>query len=149
MVFDGGGFVNQCGRMLHESPRWQDGYSCAVVDLDRASRQRRENSTWRTDRENFLRGARPVAEITSQFKAFINLPSYAYPFPAARNFFLPADTTQPSLREQFFDDLTEAFSVGIEGYYRKTRAFRCLGDSYRLQHSRRKRTPPTERAAGV
>jgi len=127
LVFDGGGFVNQCGRMLHEASRWQDGYSCAMIDLDRASRQRRENSTWRADRENFLRGTQPVREIISQVKAPVNSPSYAYPFPATRNFFLPPDTTQPSLREQFFDDLTEAFTVGIEGYYRKTKAFRCLG----------------------
>ena len=127
LVFDGGGFVNQCGRMLHEAPRWQDGYSCAVVDLDRASRQRRENSTWRTDRESYLRSTQPVKEMTCQVKALVNFPSYSYPVPATRNFFLPPDNIQPSPRQQFFDDLTEAFTVGIEGYYRKTKAFRCLG----------------------
>src|SRR5262249_20402228 len=51
LVFDGGGFVAQNGRLLHEAPRFREGVSAATVDLDRTARLRLENTTWRTDQE--------------------------------------------------------------------------------------------------
>jgi NAD+ synthase (glutamine-hydrolysing) len=49
LIFDGGGFVFQNGRPMLEAERWVEGWSSAVVDLDRTVRLRTESTTWRTD----------------------------------------------------------------------------------------------------
>src|SRR5215207_6149621 len=49
LIFDGGGYVCQNGRVLLESPRFAPGWWRQVVDLDRTSRLRAENTTWRDD----------------------------------------------------------------------------------------------------
>ena len=58
LIYDGGGFVFQNGRLVLEAPRFAEGWWSAVVDLDRTRRLRMENTTWRTDCEAFrLRAA--------------------------------------------------------------------------------------------
>src|SRR4029077_1601996 len=60
LVFDGGGFVNQNGRPVLDAPRFREGWSAAVIDLDRTPRCRREATTWRADLEDFRRAERSV-----------------------------------------------------------------------------------------
>jgi NAD+ synthase (glutamine-hydrolysing) len=49
LIYDGGGLVFQNGRLVLDAPRFREGWTSAVVDLDRTSRLRMENTTWRTD----------------------------------------------------------------------------------------------------
>ena len=42
LVFDGGGYVAQNGRLVHSAPRFVEGVSAVTVDLDRTTRLRRE-----------------------------------------------------------------------------------------------------------
>ena len=59
LVFDGGGYVNQNGRMLLETERWREGWTSSVVDLGRTRRLRRQNTTWRANAETYA--GRPPA----------------------------------------------------------------------------------------
>ena len=127
LAFDGGGFINQCGRMLLEARRWDEGFSTKVVDLDRTSRQRRENTTWRSDRERFLRDEEPTVVIHTDIKVRLGNSDYPYPVPATKNFFIPAATTSPNPQEEYFSDLVQAMLTGLDGYFRKTGAFDRIG----------------------
>ena len=53
LVFDGGGFVAQNGRLVLEAPRYREGFTAVNVDLDRTRRLRNENTTWRDDQQIF------------------------------------------------------------------------------------------------
>ena len=58
LIYDGGGFIFQNGRLVFEAPRFAEGWWSSVVDLDRTRRLRMENTTWRTDCEAFRLRAR-------------------------------------------------------------------------------------------
>ena len=58
LIYDGGGFIFQNGRLVLDAPRFVDGWWSAVVDLDRTRRLRMENTTWRSDCEAFRAAAR-------------------------------------------------------------------------------------------
>src|SRR5258706_3094644 len=60
LVFDGGGYVAQNGRLVHDAPRFREGVSAVTVDLDRTRRLRHENTTWRTDQEELARTGAPA-----------------------------------------------------------------------------------------
>ncbi len=132
LIFDGGGFVSQNGRMMHEAPRFREGYSTAVIDLDRTARLRTENTTWRWDHAEYTRTHQLPATIevpvevldTSEARADLE-----YPFPANRSFFLPAETTPRTPREELFEDILDALSYGIGDYFEKTGAFKLIGVS--------------------
>jgi len=127
LIFDGGGYVFQNGRLVLEAPRFREGWAACVVDLDRALRSRREASTWRSDCEAFqreevavpvLRSARPTADRSR----------LAVPVPPWQDLFLPpAAKPSRSPREEMLDDLIEALALGVKDYFRKTGAFRSLG----------------------
>ncbi len=53
LIYDGGGFIFQNGRLVFEAPRFVEGWWSTVVDLDRTRRLRMENTTWRSDCEAF------------------------------------------------------------------------------------------------
>jgi NAD+ synthase (glutamine-hydrolysing) len=127
LVYDGGGFVFQNGRLALDAPRYREGWWDAVVDLDRTRRLRTENTTWRMDCEAFRLANPPVAAHAST--AATTAPDgLTYPGPAGGSFFLP-DTARPDRnpRERALDDLFEALALGIRSYYEKTGAFRSLG----------------------
>lgn len=127
LVYDGGGFIFQNGRIALDAPRYREGWWSAVVDLDRTRRLRTENSTWRSDCEAFRlqHGGVPVVVSAGGTADRTDL---AYPAPAGGSFFLPAPAA-PALdaRQQALDDLFEALALGIRSYYEKTRAFTSLG----------------------
>lgn len=127
LIFDGGGYVIQGGRLLTDAPRFrEDTWSC-VVDLDRGSRLRRENTTWRRELEAFRREREPVPRVVSRAPT-ADRSELAYPAPASGSFFLPADEKPDrSPRESVLDDLFEALSLGVADYFRKAGAFREMG----------------------
>lgn len=127
LIFDGGGHVFQNGRPVHEAPRFREGWSSCVVDLDRTLRSRREASTWRSDCEAFQRQeiAVPVIRSAAPTADPAGLP---YPAPVWQNLFLPsADMPSRSPREEMLDDLIEALALGVKDYFQKSGAFRSLG----------------------
>jgi NAD+ synthase (glutamine-hydrolysing) len=123
LVFDGGGYVNEGGRMLFEAPRWREGVSTVDVDLDRVARQRRENTTWRVDRETHLRAGREVRTVERADGPDANDPEYRFPTPSSRSFFIPPEPDGRGARRAYFEDLILAMETGLDGYFRKTGAF--------------------------
>ena len=63
LVFDGGGFVAQNGRLVLAAPRFREGVEAVTVDLDRTRRLRTENTTWRDDQEAFAALAPKVTRV--------------------------------------------------------------------------------------
>ncbi|MDP3719313.1 MAG: NAD(+) synthase [Acidobacteriota bacterium] len=127
LIYDGGGFIFQNGRLVFEAPRFEQGWWSSVVDLDRTRRLRMENTTWRSDCEAFRlqRETVPAVRVTA---ATANRSALTYPVPEGGSFFLPA-STKPAAdpRERALDDLFEALALGVKSYYEKTGAFTSLG----------------------
>lgn len=128
LIFDGGGFINQNGKWILDAPRFAEGIATAVVDLDRTSRLRSENSTWRQDREDYAEqnGLLPTLEIPSEDFS-TDRSSLRYPVPAHRSFFVPAPETRRTAREELCEDILDALSLGVGDYFEKTRAFSSIG----------------------
>ncbi len=127
LVYDGGGFVFQNGRLVLDAPRFREGWWSAVVDVDRTRRLRMENTTWRTDCEAFRLEqvnvpALKVTEPTADASRLV------FPAPEGGSFFLPApEAPSAHARDRALDDLFEALALGVKSYYQKTGAFRSLG----------------------
>jgi NAD+ synthase (glutamine-hydrolysing) len=127
LVFDGGGFVFQNGRLMLDAPRFREGWTSCVVDLDHTLRARREASTWRSDCEAFQRQERAVPVLRGGGPT-PDRSRLAYPAPAWQDLFLPsADRPERSRREEMLDDLVEAMALGVKDYFRKTGAFKSIG----------------------
>jgi NAD+ synthase (glutamine-hydrolysing) len=127
LIFDGGGLVFQNGRMLLDAPRFREGWASAVVDLDRTSRLRMENTTWRTDCEAFRLQRLDVPAIVCA-GGTADRTRLRFPAPEGGSFFLPpSETVHVDPRDAALDDLFEALAVGVKSYYEKTGAFRSLG----------------------
>jgi NAD+ synthase (glutamine-hydrolysing) len=127
LIYDGGGLVFQNGRLMLNAPRFREGWAAGVVDLDRTSRLRMENTTWRTDCEDFRlqRLDVPVIECAGTTSDRSRL---HYPAPPGGSFFLPASTRSfVDPRDEALDDLFEALASGISSYFTKTGAFTSLG----------------------
>lgn len=126
LAFDGGGFVNQCGAMVFERPHWNEGTGTCVVDLDEVARERHINTTWRTDREQYLRSNSCVVRVTGT-EPNANPAGLAYPVPASKSFFMPPDVTETrNPRDEYFQDLIEAMVAGLKGYFEKTQTFQRI-----------------------
>jgi NAD+ synthase (glutamine-hydrolysing) len=126
LVFDGGGLVNQNGRMVLELPRFQERWASCVVDLDRTLRLRTENTTWRDDRAAWAARERPVpVRLVQDFAT--QRGALRYPVPPERSFFLPPAAVPRTPRVAYCEDLLDALALGVGDYYRKTGAFRCVG----------------------
>jgi NAD+ synthase (glutamine-hydrolysing) len=127
LVYDGGGFIFQNGRLVHEAPRFVEGTAAAVVDLDRTRRLRMEHTTWRADGEAFVLRERAVPAIRGDAET-ADTTALAYPAPPGGSFFLPAPSPPPvDARDAALDELFEALSLGVASYYAKTAVFRSLG----------------------
>lgn len=128
LIFDGGGFLNQNGKHIMETPRFQEGYATGVVDLDRTLRLRTENSTWRSDREQWLReGHKPVPTLDCTAAVRTRREKLAYPVPSHRSFFLPGPDQRRGARVALCEDILDALSLGVGDYFEKTRAFKTIG----------------------
>lgn len=126
LIFDGGGWVAQNGRLLLESPRFCEGLATVTVDLDRTRRLRHENTTWRGDRERVLAETPLVQRI--EVPVELERGHLRYPVPAHKSFFLPLpEKPQPSKRAAFCEELLDALALGIGDYFEKTGAFKTIG----------------------
>jgi len=129
LVFDGGGFVAQNGRLLLASARFREGVEAVTLDLDRTRRLRTENTTWRNDQEAFAAIAPAVTRVT------VDAPTrgreaLVFPAPANKNFFLPqAERREPrsSARDAFCEELLDALALGVGDYFEKTGVFKTIG----------------------
>jgi NAD+ synthase (glutamine-hydrolysing) len=126
LVFDGGGFVCQNGRVMADLPRFHEGVHVVDVDLDRTRRMRAENSTWREDavlaRE--LACKVHVVDVDGPGPGAV---APRYPRPPHRNFFLPRPEHHVPSRTRFCEELLDALAMGIGSYFEKTRAFETIG----------------------
>jgi NAD+ synthase (glutamine-hydrolysing) len=125
LVFDGGGFVAQNGRLVLESPRYVEGVTFATVDLDRTRRLRNENTTWRADQEAFAASAPTIRRVASN--AATARDGLTYPVPENQSFFLPGPPRTTTPREDFCEDLLDALALGLGDYFEKTGAFKTIG----------------------
>lgn len=128
LVFDGGGYVNQNGRMLLEAERWRPGWTAQVVDLGGTRRRRSENTTWRAHAEAYLRSSPAVEPIEVELPAHEE-PALDYPAPggADRSFFAPKAPAEADPVTRWYDDLIAAMKMGLAGYFEKTGAFDRVG----------------------
>lgn len=127
LIYDGGGFIFQNGRLMFEAPRFTEGWWSTVVDLDRTRRLRMENTTWRSDCEAFRLSGATVPALRVE-GATADYSALAYPAPDGGSFFLPASVREhPDPRDRALDDLFEALALGVKSYYEKTGAFTSLG----------------------
>jgi NAD+ synthase (glutamine-hydrolysing) len=127
LVFDGGGFVNQNGRMLLEAPRWRQGVTTWDLDLDHTSLLRKENTTWRVDCETYLNDYGPVSAISYPKGPGANEPGYRIKPPPGRSLFLPPSGAGKNARVEHFEDLLQAMKTGLADYFGKTGAFERIG----------------------
>ncbi len=125
LIFDGGGFVAQNGRLMHSAPRFVEGVSATNVDLDRTLRLRLENTTWRTEEETFAESRARIRRVAVPSAS--DRSGLIYPVPAHGSFYLPAPTTAPDRRAFFCEELLDALALGIGDYFEKVGAFRTIG----------------------
>ena len=125
LIFDGGGWIYQNGRLLLEAPRFVEGWGAQVVDLDRTSRLRAENTTWREDALSHLAAGKRVRSLVAP-GAGADRSGLQYPAPPARSFFLPPPTPPPDLRAEFCEELLDALALGVGDYFEKNH-FKLIG----------------------
>jgi NAD+ synthase (glutamine-hydrolysing) len=125
LIFDGGGFVAQNGRIVLEAPRYETGYAAVNVDLDRTRRLRSENTTWRSDQEAFAAISPAIERVRAPEPTVRE--KLVYPVPANKSFFLPGDAAMTTPREAFCEDLLDALALGLGDYFEKTGAFKTIG----------------------
>jgi NAD+ synthase (glutamine-hydrolysing) len=124
LVFDGGGFVCQNGRLLLEVPRFQQLWRSVVVDLGRTARLRTENTTWRDDHQAWASHEQPVP--IRKVEGNSNRRGLKYPVPPHRSFFLPPPERPVSARTRACEEILDALALGVGDYYEKNR-FQCIG----------------------
>jgi NAD+ synthase (glutamine-hydrolysing) len=113
-----------------EAPRWRAGIAATTVDLDRTTRLRAENTTWRTDAADYLAAHPRVATIdvpATVFSTAAGRAALTYPVPASGSFFLPDVTPPPSPRALFYEDILDALALGVGDYFEKNPGFKKLG----------------------
>ena len=128
LIYDGGGFIFQNGRLVLEAPRFAEGWWSSVVDLDRTRRLRIENTTFRSDCESFrLEGTAGAGDSRHRRHVRSVLARLSV---ARRRQLLPARSARGPIadpRDRALDDLFEALAIGVKSYYEKTGAFKSLG----------------------
>lgn len=144
LVFDGGGYIYQNGRLLFRAERWNEGVSTHVIDLDETRRQRFESNTWRRDSRRYRQQHEPAQLITvpdgpgsSDILAIpsaplVFLPAVQTPQTSTQAYHderlvLRTDVLEP--RARHFEDLLAAMEWSLKGYVEKTGAFERIGIS--------------------
>jgi len=129
LVFDGGGFVAQNGRLLMEAPRYREGFAATNVDLDRTHRLRNETTTWRDDQQIFAAECATHGRIgrVKVKEPSVGRDALKYPIPQGLSFFLPGEARKTTPREDFCEDLLDALALGLGDYFEKTGAFKTIG----------------------
>lgn len=125
LIFDGGGFVAQNGKMVIECERFRDGWQATTVDIDRTVRSRAENTTWRDDAQRFLEHQRSITTIKCG-ESFADRSRLKYPAPVYGNFMLPAAKMATDARSEFAEEILDALALGLWDYFEKNR-FKYFG----------------------
>ncbi len=128
LIFDGGGLVFSNGRPVLDAPRFREGWTWAVVDLDRTRRLRNESTTWRMDAQAQLSAGQSVQRVHENAPTS-DRSALRYPAPVHGSYFLPAATSPGARtpRSEFCEDLLDALALGIGDYFEKTAAFKGIG----------------------
>jgi NAD+ synthase (glutamine-hydrolysing) len=127
LIFDGGGYVSQNGRVVLDAPRYVEGVLSVTVDLDRTLRLRTENTTWRHDQELFATQSPSVRRVAVA-PGTLGRGALTYPAPSHQSFFLPApEGPRKTARAEFCEDLLDSLALGIGDYFEKTGAFKTIG----------------------
>ena len=126
LIFDGGGFIAQNGRLVLEAERYREGFRAVNVDLDRSRRLRNETTTWRDDQRLF-EATSPKAGRVAVSAPTTGRETLTYPIPPNRSFFLPSEGRRTTPREDFCEDLLDALALGLGDYFEKTGAFKTIG----------------------
>jgi NAD+ synthase (glutamine-hydrolysing) len=130
LVFDGGGYVVQNGTPMLDAPRFREGFAAVTIDLDRTSRLRAENTTWRLDRELHFQSYSTLEEIDGMANGFnVDRSRLLFPIPAGTSYFLPPDVPRSSERTNLFEDLLDALAIGVGDYFEKSGVFKKIGVS--------------------
>jgi NAD+ synthase (glutamine-hydrolysing) len=133
LIFDGGGYVSQNGRLLLDAPRFRQGVASVTLDLDRTRRLRSENTTWRQDAEAAsTAGAGSVSQVAGVTTVRVDAPTLArerlhFPVPTNRSFFIPAEPAGRNARDAFCEDLLDALALGLGDYFEKNGCFKTIG----------------------
>ncbi len=126
LVFDGGGYVAQNGRLLFATERFREGVEAVTLDLDRTRRLRTENTTWREDGEVYSGLAPKPSRVR------VDAPTggrgvLTFPVPRNKSFFLPEDVHPKRPRDAFCEELLDALALGVGDYFEKTGCFKTIG----------------------
>jgi NAD+ synthase (glutamine-hydrolysing) len=128
LVFDGGGYVAQNGRMLLVAPRFQEGFTAVTFDLDRTRRLRTENTTWRGDQMEYAELAQMPKHVRVDAPTRGSTqPALRFPPPPNKSFFLPAGDPAPAPRNAFCEELLDALALGLGDYFEKNGCFKTIG----------------------
>jgi NAD+ synthase (glutamine-hydrolysing) len=129
LVFDGGGYVAQNGRMLLQAERFREGVEAVTLDLDRTRRLRTENTTWRDDQVAFSTAVLKPARIEVDAPTSFSKTASALAFPCAsnRSFFLPVSAPGKPARDAFCEELLDALALGVGDYFEKNGCFKTIG----------------------
>ncbi|HZW88490.1 MAG TPA: NAD(+) synthase, partial [Myxococcaceae bacterium] len=128
LLFDGGGFVFQNGKLMLDAPRWREGWEATTVDLDRTTRLRSENTTWRSDHTAWAVSHDPVPTIEIPEDEFrTRREKLSYPVPAHGSFFLPGPEKHVPARTRYCEDVLDALAMGVGDYFEKNRVFKNIG----------------------
>ena len=128
LIYDGGGFIFQNGRLRarRAAVRARAGGRRSSISIARG-RLRLENTTWRTDCEEFRLQRRDRAAISATADGG-SLARWPTRRPrAAASSCRPAGAPDSIRATCALDDLFEALALGVKSYYEKTGAFRSLG----------------------
>jgi NAD+ synthase (glutamine-hydrolysing) len=123
LVFDGGGYVAQNGRVLLSAARFREGVQAVTLDLDRTRRLRSENTTWREDATAAIGAASPR-------RVRVDAPTRGrdtLSFPVPPNKSLPVDESPRRPRDAFCEELLDALALGVGDYFEKNGCFDTIG----------------------
>ena len=131
LIFDGGGCVNQNGKIMLEAPALRAGFRAAVVDLDRTLRLRAENTTWREDRHEYLErfDVPDTLEIPADGVLHRSATRDADLSGAARRGAFSCRPNYPvvTAREQLCEEILDALALGVGDYFEKNGVFKLIG----------------------
>lgn len=128
LVFDGGGYIAQNGRLVTKCDRWRIGFDAWVIDLERTRQQRLENHTWQSDADRYRRSRAPMSVVVCDNDPQRPTES-EYPHQQSDLVFVPASVIPPDPQAEYFEDLLQAMKWALKDYFEKTGVFRRIGIS--------------------
>ena len=130
LVFDGGGYVAQNGRVLLDAPRFREGVQRGDGrPRSHAPPAHREHDLARGP-GGLRRSAAPERDARARRRAHrvSGASALAFPAPANRSFFLPVGRRRSALAARLFcEELLDALALGVGDYFEKNGCFKTIG----------------------